>query len=792
MTLSIKAFVLGILFLLSDGLLANNRTIQAPPFLAEHEASQFSTWIDAYQASPDKLNLKAEPQYINQLITSHSPYLLQHADNPINWKPWSKSLLDRAAKHNQLILLSIGYSTCHWCHVMNKQSFSDIEVAKLVNQNFIAIKVDRELSPEIDEYYMTALQQVKGEAGWPITAIINAQGLPIFIDSYLTRPKLIKLLSRVNQLWQSQSEFMLQSAKSIDDLVRSNAAMNRRSDKPIDFEKINQQLIKSLDSEYGGFLGGQKFPTESMLIYALTQLSYRQDEQLEQLVRLQLDKMKTSGIRDHLFGGFHRYSTTQDWMVPHYEKMLYNQAQLILVYLKAYQVLHQLDYLKVAEDTADAMLDAFAIPTKNNKNILGFGTALDADFKGQEGGFYLWLPEQLNKVGVAIDLQHSYQVPSSGQLGLLLKNSPAKKLNSLAFQKDLEKLREFKRSLGELYADPKVLTGWNGLAINGLAQLAIVSKNKRYLELAMAVAERLWNERFKQSIGSLSRNASLAELDQQADERMLYLEDYAFLSSAFISIFDASDNQVWLMRARQLNQAANALFVTEEGAIHNSSREEVLPSLSKISDSEVFPPAAVLLENILKIASRLGTLKANKRHANVISFVNARVSRAQQNQTAQNYLYAANVLSLLADSGDTNGESSSNYSSTLSINSTAYLARGNVKLQFNCLRPMGQFCQSMLIDFDLKKGWHLNANQPLQDHLIATNILVPSGWQVSYPKPIEKVLGFQNEPLSLYEGRFKIHIERKQTDQSKRVLALPIQACSDKICLLPETVKFRM
>ena len=231
--------------------------MKAPPKLDAAELKLFEGWLASYRQKKADVNLHGDGQFINGLIDSESPYLLQHAFNPINWKVWSNKTLKAAQAQNKLILLSIGYSTCHWCHVMNKQSFSSLEVAEFLNENFLAIKVDRELAPQVDDYYMMALQQVKGEAGWPITAIIDGNGLPIFIDSYLTEEKLLGMLKRVNQVWQQQPDFLIQSAKSIDKLVKQNYDVTKTARTGLDYKEINQRIKKNLDSSYGGYVGEQ-------------------------------------------------------------------------------------------------------------------------------------------------------------------------------------------------------------------------------------------------------------------------------------------------------------------------------------------------------------------------------------------------------------------------------------------------------------------------------------------------------------------------------------------------------
>ncbi len=740
---------------------ANN--IKAPPNISSEELQQYKGWLATFQQRSTDLPNSGTAEYVNELVGSNSPYLRQHAFNPINWKPWSDKVLKQAKRQNKLVLLSIGYSTCHWCHVMNKESFASLEVAEFVNANFLAIKVDRELSPDVDNYYMSVLEQIKGEAGWPITAIINSDGLPIFVESYLTKKGLLTLLKKVNQVWQQKPDFLIQSAQRIDQLVKQQTPIVDTEKLQIDYYAINEKLKSSLDRKYGGYIGLQKFPAEPMLAYALDQLTRVEDKSLEKLVKRQLKSMSQSGIRDHIFGGFHRYSTTQDWMVPHYEKMLYNQAQLTQIYTTAYLVFHDKSYLRVAEDTANAMLDIFLKPNSNKPKSVGFITALDADFKGQEGGYYLWDKTELESLVSDIDSQYLYSA-SAELYGILLDNISQEK-DSVNVNQLRLKLQNYKRAMGELYLDSKVLTGWNGLAIKALVDLARVTDNGRYYQVASQVAKALWHERYKRSSGRLQR----VEWDEKAES--IYLDDYAFLGSAFISLYDVSGNRDWLERANELNKAANNFFVSSTGMINSSVAKTQLHNASNLSDGEVFTAVAIHLENSVKIAKRLEQPRVIKRLERQLNNLKSAVVKSPLE-----HLFAAKTLAEI-------------YQSTRPIRFTS---RGKAKVEFYCSEIGVGLCQTLQIEITVKEGWHLNSNKPLQSHLVATEIKQPKNWQVNYPKPVEKTLSFQAEKKSLYEGKFQIILQRSKGDNLRKIMQLPVQVCSDSICLLPEVFEFSM
>ena len=737
---------------------ASDQLYLPPPDIDKSELTQFSTWKSAYNeqvktGTKEQYNNSSEKFiYINELILSQSPYLIQHSTNPINWKPWSNNILEKAKKENKLIFLSIGYSTCHWCHVMREESFTDVAVAKVLNAGFYSIKVDREELPHIDDYYMRALQQVKGEAGWPITAIVNGDGLPVFIDSYLPKQKLLKLLPRLNQIWQQQPEFLLSTAEKIDSLINQNldnTAETISSEELL--SSINNKLIKLLDKEHGGFTGSVKFPSEAMLLYSLDQLRRSPNSELENLLKLQLDKMITSGIYDHISGGFHRYTTDPSWLVPHFEKMLYNQAQLIIVYSLAYSYFKDPEYLKTVRQTTNFLLSDFLIDGK------GFISAFDADFKGEEGGYYLWDKIELDILGISKGEYISYSVEGTNKVGLVLQS---------ASQGTRDKLLTARTNRGDIYFDRKILTSWNALALKSLVYASNLLSDEVYLQTAIKLADNFWKQRFNDKTGHLARTSySSAHTNQEQ-----YLADYAYLADAFLAIYDTTGEPRWLERATKLSSYARSFFSNNEGAFSNVSNIAGGFASFKVSDSELISPAVTLNDVIFKLDKRLGTK------------INATTYSKQKNSLVGNtanqpmsHLYAALVLNnLLHGTQD----------------SSRYFAAANGKVNLYCENSDQYGCSEFNLDITLKDGWHINSNKPLQDYLIATHLDVPEGYVVEYPDSQIVKLGFQPEPLSVYENNLTIRILRKIKTSKRLYLNLPLQACNDRICLLPETLSF--
>ncbi len=766
--------------LASGSILSENFSVLAPPHINDIQQKKFVQWKDYFLKSlRDKkrkfLVKENEPVYLNELIYSESPYLIQHANNPVNWKPWRSDLLQKAKHENKLIFLSIGYSTCHWCHTMEKESFTDVEVASLINENYLAIKVDREELPHIDDYYASALEQVKGSAGWPITVIVNGDGLPVFIDSYLSKQKLRKLLTKVNMVWKNQPDFLLSNAKTIDLLVRERFNLNYSEGNISDIRKtykqldINKKLIEALDPSEGGFKGQVKFPSEPMLLYALDQLRRAPNPDLERVIKLQLDKMISGGLYDHVEGGFHRYSTDSSWTIPHFEKMLYNQAQMIEVYSQAYQYFRKPAYRNIVEHCVEFLMENFHIPGK------GFASAMDADFDGLEGGYYLWTSLELQNIKELELIKHNKGLLKTYQItdritneilhGVILPVDPSEQ-DAEIVRRIRIKLIDLRKARGKPGLDNKVLTGWNALTIKSLLTAGELLNKQVYVENAKQLANLLWIKRFKKASGFLSRTGFNDSLSQR------YLEDYAYFADVLISLYDITGKLSWLQKAQLLNNAAIENFLDEDGGWFNGAELNAGLSLKKSNDSELVSATAVAIDVISKLDRRLGTNLLKRGYSHVIDYMKLKVVTEPLS-----HLYGDFAINQF-EKGSTAAE--------------RYFAMAKGNLKFSCTSYIVETCTEVEIDINLAEGWHVNSNAPLQDYLVPTKLKVGEGFSVSYPKDKRVKLGFQEEPLSVYEGQFKLVIKRAGNDITKAAFALPLQACNDNLCLLPEEFRFVM
>ncbi len=577
----------------------------------------------------------------NRLINEKSPYLLQHAHNPVDWFPWGEEAFAKAQAEDKPIFLSVGYSTCHWCHVMERESFEDQEVAGRLNESFVAIKVDREERPDIDHFYMEVCQALTGSGGWPLTVFLTPTKTPFFAGTYFPkeskygRPGLLDVLAQLRDLWRDDRSRLENAGEKIVQALQPQPESHPASNpEPQILEQGYRSLKSAFDPLYGGFGQAPKFPSPHQLFFLLRYWKQRQEPMALEMVEKTLKAMYAGGIYDHIGFGFARYSTDRKWLVPHFEKMLYDNALLALAYLETYQVTHNPFYAKVAREIFTYVLRDMVSPSG------AFYTAEDADSEGEEGKFYVWTRQEvLDTLGKEegeffADLYDITpggnfegqnipnlikQLRNNSAAGIFsgaadpsaaadlanpnLATDPPSPAGAARWESARQKLFAVREQRVHPFKDDKVLTAWNGLMIAALARGAWVLNEKRYTEAAArAIGFILENLRNPQ--GRL-----LARYRDGEANYLAYLDDYACLTWGLIELYQATFTPDYLEMALQLNWEMQELFGDLEngGFFFIGKDAEQLPSRPKqLHDGAIPSGNSVAALNLLRLARLTG------------------------------------------------------------------------------------------------------------------------------------------------------------------------------------------
>jgi len=543
----------------------------------------------------------------NRLINETSPYLLQHANNPVDWYAWNSEALERAAKEDKLILLSIGYSACHWCHVMEHESFENPAIAKLMNDNFISIKVDREERPDLDQIYMTAVQMMTGSGGWPMTVFLLPTGEPIFGGTYFPpedrygRPGFPRVLETIANAYRTRKDEIVQNAKGF------RQQLARQTFQRSDGETVDASLLDSacraigarFDAREGGFGGAPKFPP-GMTIDFLLRYHYRTgDEHSLHMATWTLDKMAYGGMYDQVGGGFHRYSTDDHWLVPHFEKMLYDNALLARAYTDAYRATRTPLYKRVAEETLDFVIREMRDPSG------AFYSTQDADSEGVEGKYYVWhLDEFRQIVGADADaLAHHFDVTAHGNweetniLNVRQEPHPSLEPGIEAAKKKLYAARVQRVKPGR---DEKVLTDWNGLMLRAFAEAAAYLGRDDYRSVAESNANFLLNTMWD------GRRLLHSFKDGRARFNG-YLDDYANVADGLFALYELTFDSQWLTSAARIADRMIEQFWDPAGGFYFTSEdhESLLTRTKDFFDNATPSGNSVAADVLLKLAAIL-------------------------------------------------------------------------------------------------------------------------------------------------------------------------------------------
>jgi uncharacterized protein YyaL (SSP411 family) len=579
----------------------------------------------------------------NRLIFASSPYLLQHAENPVNWYPWGEEAFAAARAADKPVLVSIGYATCHWCHVMEHESFEDAAVATAMNRACIAIKVDREERPDIDEHYMLAAQLLSGGGGWPLNILMTAEKEPFFAATYLPKSSrggrlgLIELMERLDELWRNERGSLLTNGAEFSAALQQHCTPQHGA-LPGDelLQTATTQVTALYDPRYKGFGNAPKFPMPVYHLFLLRRCQRNDNPRLLRMVEESLQAMWAGGIYDQLGGGIHRYSVDAEWLVPHFEKMLYDQALLAFTSLETYQSSGDSRYLQLAGEIFTYLQRDMTAPEG------GFYAAEDADSEGAEGTFYLWDEEELTTLLGASEGEGAaryWGVNAAGNFegrNILHRPDPEKSLPAASEWK--EKLLAARQKRKRPLRDEKILCSWNGLTIAALARGYAITGNSDWKEAAVA-ATNVIRQKLTNRGGRLLRSYHAGDATIPA-----FLEDYAFYIWGLIELHQATLQEEFLADALHLSQEMLRLFATEEGGIYTvgSDAEQLPVRMQNAIDGVVPSGLAVAALNLL----RLGAITGDA----ALSVAGERLLRSQMGSISQqppSYLFSLCALDFL-------------------------------------------------------------------------------------------------------------------------------------------------
>ena len=549
-------------------------------------------------------------KFTNNLINEKSPYLLQHAHNPVNWYPWSSEAFKKAKEENKPIFLSIGYSTCHWCHVMERESFEDEKVAKKLNEHFISIKVDREERPDIDSIYMNVCVALTGSGGWPLSIFLTPDMKPFFAgtyfpkNSYMGMPGFVTLLEKIDFSWKNNRNDLINAGNEILDTLRSKRYeidSNIPNESP---DEAFNGLSHIFDEEYGGFGYAPKFPTPHNLFFLLRYWHSAKNTKALEIVEKTLDSMYRGGIFDHIGYGFSRYSTDRKWLAPHFEKMLYDNALISLAYVEGYQALKKERYADVANKIFEYILRDMTSPEG------AFYCAEDADSEGHEGKFYVWTPQEIKDVlGKENGDLFCRYFDITGQGNFEGKNIP-NLINTQIQNNDIELVEECRKKLFNHrekrvhpFKDDKILSSWNGLMIASLARGGKILKNEKYILSAEKAINFVLSKLVRED-GRLMARFRDNEVSHPA-----YLEDYAFIIWGLIELYETTFKSKYLKKAIDLSFKVNELFRDEEHGgffLYGKDAEQLILRPKESHDNVVPSGNSAMAMNFLRLSRLTG------------------------------------------------------------------------------------------------------------------------------------------------------------------------------------------
>ena len=531
---------------------------------------------------------------LNRLKSERSQYLLQHASNPVDWYPWGDEAFEKAKAEEKLLIISIGYYACHWCQVMEKETFMDTTVARLMNDNFVSIKVDREERPDIDQVYAEASKKMIGTSGWPLNIIATADGTPLFAGTYFENSDWQAIVQRASYLYDDNPEEILAQASQLAETLSQKRAVENQA-LNLTLSEIEQAWLTQSDTLNGGIKGAQKFPNSPYLSALLDFTYYQPNKTLDRFIIKTLDNMALGGMFDHLGGGFTRYATDSEWKIPHFEKMLYDNAQLMGIYAKAYRKFNDPFYLYIAKETAKSLVNEF----KDSKG--GYFSSINAVSDEEEGGYYTWTAEEIEDLDQSDEIIKLFNITKEGNwengqnVLFALEKDKKDYLQSMesGFRESMLRKRRRRETPPK---DEEIITGWNALALEGFVELYRATYDKEYLQYANELAEYLVEHHTSEDQASVSRTA---DPNQEG-----FLGDYAMVAGSLIKLYQVSFDEQWLKYAERISASMLEVFTSDDNVLLNQSAQSGQLFMNSISvlDTDLPSGNAQAVNNLLMLS----------------------------------------------------------------------------------------------------------------------------------------------------------------------------------------------
>ena len=730
----------------------------------------FTSHFTTQSAKADALKKYAH-QSQNSLINEASPYLRQHSRDLVKWNSWNKATLDKAIKTGKPIFVSIGYSACHWCHVMQEESFNNPQVAKLINDNFTPILIDREQRPDLDETYMLATEAISGQGGWPNNVLLTPDLKPFYGGVYFPPSDYIKLLTLIATDWAADEASIRLEAERISTILigffnRKTQAKELTKDV---VKKAGDKLISQFDTFNGGIGSAPKHFNSPSLKFLLHIASRPEGDEAKKALVLTLKAIAKGGVRDHLTGGFHRYAIDNNWRIPHFEKMLYDQAMLAELFTRTATLTGDPFMEEVARSTLDYVLEDLT------SSQGGFYSTRDADSEGKEGTYYIWSPQQLTTLLGKVDgnfITETLGTVADGEFAghvILHRNFELDAKNTARFDYLLTTLLTTRKKRIAPHLDKKIIASWNGLMISSFAIAGQQFNDLRYKNAASKAAQFIWSK-MRDSNGDLLRT----HFEDKASI-VSTLPDYAFVAKAFIDTYDLTADPKWLKRAQQITAKLDEKFKDKKiGDYFFTTSKQGYARIKLRADTALPSGNGTALEVFEKLSKRSLDPKYSRRAEAIITALSGdAVSDPRGGSTtlasAERYL---------------RGQTSA----------MQYAARGRVKV----IASLNEQQNQLRVHVKLAPQWHVNANKPFEDAFIPTKLSLKTKTgdqnnnEVKYPKLVSRKLGFQEKPLALYENQFELTLPLGKPATSTITSQLTLQACNNEVCLRPETLTLKV